>query len=304
MRDVAAQKDGFYRELLDNLYDGVYFVDRDRVITYWNKGAQRITGYRAEEVIGRRCADNVLTHIDENGSTLCLGCCPLAETIEDGKPRSSEVFLMHKDGHRIPISVRVSAIRDSRGTVIGGVEIFTDNSPKVAALERVKEVEKLAYLDPLTGLANRRYAEIALQARFEELRRYGWPFGVAFVDIDHFKNVNDRFGHGVGDEVIRMVALTLVNCVRSFDIVGRWGGEEFIIIIANVDAGELQTSAGRFRSLVEQSSLPAEFPLRVTVSVGATSARPEDTAETLIERADALMYRSKQAGRNRVTVDV
>jgi diguanylate cyclase (GGDEF)-like protein/PAS domain S-box-containing protein len=296
--------DLFYRELLDNLYDGVYFVDRDRRITYWNKGAERITGYRAEEVLGRRCADNVLMHIDEGGDPLCLGCCPLAETMEDGEPRSREVYLMHKDGHRIPISVRVSSIRDKEGSIAGGVEVFTDNSPKVAVLERVKEFERLAYIDPLTGLANRRYAEISLQARFEELRRYGWPFGAAFVDIDHFKAVNDRFGHGVGDEVLKMVALTLVNSVRSFDVVGRWGGEEFIIVIANVDGAELQASAYRFRALVEQSSLPAEIPLRVTVSVGATIARPEDTIETLLKRVDDLMYRSKAAGRNCVTVDV
>lgn len=296
--------DTFYRELLDSLYDGVYFVDRDRRITYWNEGAERITGYTASEVMGTRCADNILTHIDEQGSTLCInGCCPLAYTIEDGMPRTAEVYLLHKDGHRVPISVRVAPLRDSNKAIVGAVEVFTDNSSKTAALERLKEFEKMAYIDALTGLANRRYTEIALNARYEELQRYGWPFGVIFIDIDRFKEINDRHGHETGDAVLAMVAKNLLSSVRSFDVVGRWGGEEFVAVVANVDHEELRAGANRIRVLIEQSTLPGDPPLKVTVSLGATLARPEDTVAGIISRADRLMYESKTAGRNRVTVD-
>ena len=293
--------DGFYKTLLDNLYDGVYFVDRDRRITYWNRGAERITGFTSAEVVGKRCSDAILMHVDKEGNVLCRGGCPLADSIADGAERSTKVFLHHKDGHRVPITVRVAPIRDDLGAITGGVEIFSDNTPAVAALERVAEFEQLAYIDPLTGLANRRYAEITLNSRFEELERYDWAFGVIFIDIDRFKDVNDRFGHDIGDEVLKTVAKTLQNSVRSFDVVGRWGGEEFIAVIANVGEEELLATANRFRALVEESSIPAVPGLRVTISLGATIARTDDDMASILKRVDQLMYESKDAGRNCAT---
>jgi diguanylate cyclase (GGDEF)-like protein/PAS domain S-box-containing protein len=298
------KNDAFYKTLLDNLYDGVYFVDQDRRIVYWNKGAERITGFAASEVIGRYCSDNVLMHTDKDGNSMCTGICPLAHTVADGRERSKEVYLHHKDGHRVPITIRVAPIHDEQGSISGAVEIFTDNTPAAVALERLAELERMAYVDALTGLANRRYAEITLHARIEELQRYGWRFGVIFIDIDRFKDVNDQYGHDLGDEVLKMVAKTLQNSVRSFDVVSRWGGEEYVAVIANVEGDELITTANRSRSLVEQSSVPTIPSLRVTVSVGATLAHVDDTVESIIKRADALMYQSKLAGRNRSTVDL
>jgi diguanylate cyclase (GGDEF)-like protein/PAS domain S-box-containing protein len=295
--------DIFYKTLLDNLYDGVYFVDKDRRITYWNKGAEGITGYPASDVVGKHCSDDILVHVDREGNNLCLGMCPLGDTISDGNARSSDVYLQHKDGHRVHVFVRVAPIRDESGKIAGGVEIFTDNTPAAEALERFAELERLAFLDPLTGLANRRYAEITLNARLEELQRYGWRFGVIFIDIDHFKDVNDRYGHNAGDEVLKMVAKTLQNSVRSFDVVSRWGGEEYVAVIAHVEGDELVATANRCRALVEQSSLHAATPVSVTISLGATLALQDDTAASLIKRADGLMYKSKAAGRNVVTVD-
>ena len=109
----------FYRKILDNLFDGVYFVDRDRVITYWNKGAEKITGYDAGQVMGRSCRDNILNHVTANGVQLCLTNCPLASTMEDGKQREAEVYLHHADGHRLPVTVRASPIYDEQGNIIG-----------------------------------------------------------------------------------------------------------------------------------------------------------------------------------------
>lgn len=292
-----------YRTLLDNLYDGIYFVDQDRRITYWNRGAERITGYLASEVVGKQCSDNILAHVDKNGKRLCTEICPLSDAPSVSSERGKEVFLHHKNGHRVPITIHVAPIRDESGSVIGGVEIFTDNTPAAVALERLAELERLAYVDALTGLANRRYAEITLNARLEELQRYGWRFGVLFIDIDHFKDINDRYGHDLGDQVLRMVARTLQNSVRSFDVVSRWGGEEYVAVIANVESEDLLTAAERSRALVEESGLPADPGLHVTISLGATLAQKDDTIDSLIKRADALMYRSKNAGRNRVTAD-
>ncbi len=292
-----------YQRIIENLNDGLYFVDNNRIITYWNNAAERITGFSAKEVIGTSCGDNILTHVDEQGQLLCSGMCPLAHTLADEKMREAQVWLHHKKGHRVPVLVRVSPITDQYGKVIGGIELFTDISDFAANAVRVKELEKLAYLDHLTGLANRSYIERELAARFGEKERYNLPFGILFMDIDHFKLFNDQFGHDAGDDVLKFLAGTFTANTRPFDIYGRWGGEEFIGIIRNVDAGALEKMGNRLRALVESAYLVRGTEKHhVTISIGAAVANADDTMDNLIKRADILLYKSKEAGRNRLTI--
>ncbi|MBJ6800908.1 sensor domain-containing diguanylate cyclase [Geomonas propionica] len=292
-----------YRKIMDDLRDGLYIVDLDRKIVFWNRAAERISGYRAEEVVGKPCADNILCHVDDVGLNLCCSECPLASTIDSGAPHDAQVFLHHKNGHRIPVSVRVIPLTDDDGKVIGGVEVFSDNSGQVDNEERLQELEKLALLDGLTQLANRRYLDRELESRLEELHRYDIPFGILFMDLDDFKAINDRYGHETGDRVLQFVAGTLSANSRPFDLYGRWGGEEFVGIIRNVTAANLKHMGQRLRRLVEKSfALVEGEPLRVTISIGATMAVENDTVQTLLSRADALMYQSKAAGKNRLTI--
>ncbi len=290
-----------WARIVENLHDGLYFVDANRVITYWNKAAERISGFSAAEVIGKCCADNILTHVDCSGESLCLGKCPLADTIADGIERSMEVYLHHKDGHRVPVLIRASPLKDPQGKILGGIELFTDISNIQANTLRVLELEKLALLDNLTQLANRNYIEKELLARFDEQKRFDMPFGILFIDIDYFKRVNDTYGHSVGDEVLRFVAQTFIANSRPFDLYGRWGGEEFLGIIRNITAEALEDLGNRLRVLIENSYIIHEGKkLQVTVSIGATQVRKHDSVEMLIKRADALLYQSKQMGRNRL----
>ena len=301
--EAPSAADFFYRMLLDHIYDGVYFVDRNRRISYWNKGAERITGYSAAEVVGKNCSHSLLMHVDSEGRNLCHGTCPLTESISDGELRTRDLFLLHKQGHRVPITVRTTPIRIGGGPVIGAVEIFTDNTGKADVLGRLAECERLAYRDPLTELANRRFAEITLASRHEEMQRYGWQFGVIFIDIDDFKRVNDRHGHAIGDDVLRLVGRTLSANARSFDVVGRWGGEEFVFVVAHVDGSELRQTAERLRVLVKRSRLPGGEGIETTISLGAALSRTDESIPDLLGRADRLMYASKSAGKNRTTCE-
>ncbi len=292
-----------YKKIIEDLHDGLYFVDRDRTIIFWNKAAEHISGFTADEVIGKSCSDNILTHVDSEGNNLCTGICPLAATISDGKPREVEVYMHHKDGHRIPVSVRASTLTDKDGNVIGGIELFTDISNQAANELRVKELEKLALLDNLTQLANRHYIEREIQSRFEEKKRFNMPFGILFIDIDHFKKFNDIYGHDIGDNVLKFVADTFVANSRPFDLYGRWGGEEFIGIIRNINGNELDLLGNRLRLLTENSYIMHENEkLQVTISIGATLVNEKDTIDSIIKRADTLLYKSKSAGRNCLTI--
>jgi diguanylate cyclase (GGDEF)-like protein/PAS domain S-box-containing protein len=289
--------------LIENMPDGVYLADRSRKVTLWNKAAERITGFTAAEVVGKNCSDNILTHVDGSGNNLCLGMCPLARCIQDDRPQEAEVFLHHKSGYRIPVLVRVAPLHDSNGKVTGGMEIFTDISNWAAMQQRIGELEQLALVDNLTKLSNRHHTLPSLDALFMEKERYNLSFGVMMIDVDDFKTINDTRGHETGDAVLAMVAGTLRNALRPFDHLGRWGGEEFLAIVRNVDAKALQSLANRCRMLVEQSYLTINnAPLRVTVSIGATIAEPDDNSKTIVNRADKLQYASKNAGKNRVTI--
>ena len=293
----AGDSPEFFRKLLENLHDGVYFVDPERRITYWNRGAERISGYAAREVTGTHCFDEILVHVDDAGTRLCEHGCPLTATLADGESRQVDVYLHHKEGHRVPVRVRVAPIRDESGRISGAVEVFSENSATVAALQRIRELQAMAYVDQLTGLANRVFTEITLRARLEETERYGWPFGVLFADIDGFKAVNDRYGHAIGDRVLAMVARDFAGNLRAFDLVGRWGGDEFIVLVVNVDEPSLHALGERFRTLVANSAVPSPAgEIRVTISVGGTLARRGDDAASLVASADALMYEAKRSG--------
>ena len=300
---MADDKD-FYKDIIDNLYDGIYFVDRDRTITYWNKGAERITGYSAAKAIGRGCRDNLLNHVTANGVELCTQNCPLAAVMEAGTEREAEVFLHHADGHRVPVLVRASAYRDEHGQIRGAIETFSKIALVADTRRRLREMRRVAMTDALTGIGNRRHLEGRLQAAIAVVQNSSSVAGLLFMDVDHFKQVNDTYGHNTGDDVLRMIANTLQYALRATDTLGRWGGEEFVAILYEVQNREnLQAIAEKVRALVEFSRLDTNGQgLSVTISIGGTLLVPTDTPEQLIQRADQLMYRSKQSGRNRVTI--
>ena len=294
----------FYKKLIDNLYDGIYFVDRERVITYWNKGAERITGYPASRVVGHSCRDNLLNHVTADGVQLCLNDCPLAATMKDGQAREAEVFLHHANGYRMPVVVRASPIPDEHGNIIGAVETFSNNERVVNARRQLGEVQQIALTDSLTGIGNRRYLENRLEMAIAENQRFQSSVGLLFLDIDDFKAFNDIHGHEVGDKILRMVVGNLNHNLRLTDTIGRWGGDEFLAILYNIQNKQnLQNIAHKLKNLVERSRLDLDDKsLTVTISIGATLLNSDDTLDSFIRRADQLMYQSKQSGHNRITI--
>lgn len=294
--------------LFDQTSDGVYLVDKTRCITAWNTAAERITGYSRDKMVGQFCHANLLMHSDDRGRQLCKEGCPLLDVLQDGQPRETNVYLHHASGHRVPVSVRVFPIQED-GKITGAMEIFNANTTQVEDRVRLVELERSAMYDELTGIANRRMGQMRLNLAYEELRQHGTPYCVLLADIDHFKKFNDRYGHKVGDEVLRMVARSLSSGLRAYDTLARWGGEEFLVILAQAAPPALQLVAERLRMLVESSVIfpegqerKLENGIRVTVSLGGAVAQPGEEVTALVERADINLYASKSGGRNRVTI--
>lgn len=294
----------FYEKMLNSISDGVYFIDLNRKVTYWNKAAERLSGYSAQEVLGKSCADNVLRHVDEKGTQLCVVGCPLAATMADGATREASVFMHHKFGHRIPVFVRASPMRDATGNIIGAVEMFSENSNRMNILKEMEALRKEVLMDPLTGVGNRRYADISLDRLEKTVKESKVPYGVIFVDIDFFKKVNDTWGHHAGDLVLTMVANTLGGSLRPLDVICRWGGEEFVILVPNTTTEGLTTTAERLRMLVESTWLDFEDDkIRVTASFGGAVSVGEESAVSVVDRADKQVYLSKEAGRNCIHIN-
>ncbi|MCX8062791.1 MAG: PAS domain-containing protein, partial [Anaerolineales bacterium] len=147
-----AHPEKFYQNILEHLFDGVYFVDTERRIRYWNKGAEQISGYAREDVIGKPCFEQILRHTNDKGELLCKTGCPLLSVMQDGQPQEVEIYLHHKDGYRVPVRVRAQAILDDNGKIIGAVEVFSDNSVFVVARQRMRELQHAADQDSLTSL--------------------------------------------------------------------------------------------------------------------------------------------------------
>ncbi len=290
--------------VLDNCFDGVYRVDRNRRIISWNPAAEAITGYSAADVIGHSCADNILQHVDHDGYSACSTDCPLADALATGCTGERRLYLHHKLGHRLPVMLRCAPLRDERGAVVGAVEIFRSLAAEDIRLREIERLKEATMTDHLTGIGNRRYGDIVLSNLFENDWTRPTAIGVALIDIDNFKLVNDTYGHSTGDRLLQLVAKTLRTTLRPRDVLSRWGGEEFLAALPAITADALEAVLERMRALVESTWIDCEDGrLQVTISVGAVLVYASEPLETVLGRADALLYRAKEAGRNRVVVD-
>lgn len=290
-----------YREILSEVSDGVYIVDSHRKILFWNKAAERITGYSAEEIVGEHCSETGLRHIDMHGKPLCELGCPLITATETGKVQRERVFVRHKEGYRVPIETQVFPVyRD--GVDVGAVEIFHPASGRVYDDHLIEQLSDAATRDPLTGLPNRRYLRDYLQYKLYASRQFGKKFAVLFGDVDDFHQFNNTYGHDAGDSVLRNISRTFQENLRAEDRVARWGGEEFVGIFAIESEAAVPALGRKLCQLVRNTEIESSGRLlHATMSIGITLLRQEDTVKMVVERADALMYESKKKGKNCMT---
>lgn len=313
MTNNVLHRNNLYEKILEKVDTGIYFVDRARNLVFWNKGAEKITGFSKSEIMGKYCYDNILNHVNEAGCNLCLNGCPLEATVRDGEERSEIVYLHHKLGHRVRVKIKAIAIYEE-SKIIGCVEMFEPcvesnlnrefSLPQSCTDYTSEELRIFALYDQLTEIPNRRYLESTLHTRFMEYELLGLPFGLLFMDIDHFRDFNNAYGHDVGDKILKMVSKTFLSAIRKTDFIGRWGGEEFVGIFPMVGLKELSYIAEKIRVLTNQSIIrePNGQKYQVTISLGGTVARPGDTMESILKRADEQMYLSKKNGRNQSTL--
>lgn len=199
----------------------------------------------------------------------------------------------------------VLVFRTGTALVQSSLSVISRVAPSIAgALARqrlVGELTRKALYDQLTGLCNRAHIEEALRMEINRCSRYAHPLTILLFDIDHFKSINDTYGHDVGDQVLRELSLRTQNKLRSVDLIGRWGGEEFLVILAETDKDNAMIVAEGVRRAVESGDYGLDRP--VTVSIGVACFHEHDLPDTLVKRADLALYEAKHGGRNRVVLE-
>jgi diguanylate cyclase (GGDEF)-like protein/PAS domain S-box-containing protein len=271
-------------------------LDATGRVSAWNASGERQTGFSARDVLGRTM--NVFYFPDEAVQGRALQQVDLAR--RDGW-HIDEGWRRRKDGSRYWCQSLVSALEEKTGEVTGFSVVLRDVTERKSTGD---EIRRLLITDQLTGVSNRaRFFELA-EAEFARWKRFRQPLSALMVDIDHFKRVNDTYGHAAGDEVLKQVAISLQTGLRSIDVIGRLGGEEFAILLPSIDLQGAEMVADRLRRAVAGLSPVADgTAIPVTVSLGvAEIAGDAREFDSLLKAADAALYGAKQGGRNKVVV--
>jgi diguanylate cyclase (GGDEF)-like protein/PAS domain S-box-containing protein len=281
---------------LNSIGDAVLSTDGNWRVTFLNPVAEKLIGWTNAEAAGRQLTE-IFQVIDATTRERIVPC--LEFEVEKGRTiiLPPNCVLVRRDGHESPIEDSAAPIHDRGGHVAGMVVVFHDVSEAQAMAQRMSH---LAQHDILTSLPNRALLDDRLEQGIALAHRHSRRLAVLFIDLDHFKHVNDSVGHLIGDQLLRAVALRITPCVRSSDTVSRQGGDEFIVLLSEVThAGDAALIADKIRLAVLEPYTIANHLLHLTTSIGV-SVYPDDGAdpETLIQSADTAMYHAKEKGRN------
>lgn len=299
LRDVSARVAQLEQQrllvtALEATDNGIVITDRNAFIQWANPAFSRLTGFSAAEAIGHRPGELIRSGLQPQEFYQNLW-----ETILGGQVWRGELVNKRKSGELYHEELTITPLRSGQGEITHFIAVKQDVSSR-KSMER--ELVRLASTDPLTGVANRRQLLERMQAELVRLKRYGSAVSFLMLDLDFFKKVNDRFGHAVGDQVLCHISGVAQSELRKSDLFGRMGGEEFGILLPETDIERAVELAERLRERVAREPLSATDELiRVTLSIGVSEFTWLDTGtETVLARADAALYRAKQAGRNRV----
>lgn len=287
----AEREQHLLAQALNAAFDPIIITDRNSTIVFANEAFQLITGYSAPEIIGQN------PRMLRSGKHDALFYAQFNESLASGEPFRTTFINKRKDGSLFYAEHSISPLRNVEGAMTHYVSISQDVTTRLGREQKLLEI---AHSDTLTGLDNRRAAEHTLERLINTARIAGKPFSFIICDIDHFKSVNDRYGHPAGDSVLKSVAAILKHRIRAFDVAARWGGEEFLILVPDSSLKQAAELAERVRKGVESLEIPEAGP--VTISLGVAELSPGETAASLIQRADKVLYQAKRLGRNRVEI--
>jgi len=287
--ESLAESEAFNRRLIEYTHEGVLVWDNEEHITFTNRRAAEIFGYGPKELFGQ-CIEELLFVED---------LAQYRSIITENRQGKSGQFVLrvrHKEGHQIWLIVSATPLSEQAGEYHGGFSMFTDITERKAAEEKIQH---LAHFDSLTGLPNRSLLADRVNWAIKTAKGIGKPLALMFLDLDHFKNINDTLGHRIGDELLIRLAERTKLFLREGDTISRLGGDEFILLLPGTDAGEAAPFAEKILQSIAQPCHVKEYELTTTASIGiAIYPTDGNNLDALYRCADIAMYEAKQGGRN------
>jgi diguanylate cyclase (GGDEF)-like protein/PAS domain S-box-containing protein len=289
----------FELRLLDNMHDAVVFVDPHLRIFRWNTGAERLTGVGAAAACGKTFAPSLLDLSAASGQLLLDEQCPVRRAIESGVQALDRYNVMGRNGRSVSVDLHAIPVVEG-GSTLGAAVVMHDASSEASLEERCQALHAETTKDPMTQVANRAEFDRMLAAFIDAHQETGLPCSLIMTDIDHFKSINDTYGHQAGDEAIMTVASLLKSMCRSGDLVARYGGEEFAVLCADCTNAAATKRAEQIRRQLSETSHTYLGGAHITASFGVTELQPGDVPETMLRRADRGLLQAKDQGRNQV----
>lgn len=291
----------FQQRLLQSMHDGVAFVDLSERILVWNRGAEELTGLSMESLHHKRWQPQIIDMRDMEGNAVKPARCPLLACLKQPEEKTLRMTLTNRSqNQRIAINVHIMPAHDATGSSHGVIMILRDVSSEHNLKERVETLHTRATQDALTGVRNRAEFDRCLNELVGSHIESGEPLGLVICDIDHFKSINDTYGHQAGDAALVEFASLVTSHSRGNDLVARYGGEEFVLLCPGCDSDRAVRKADEIRQSLAATPQPALKYTSMTASFGVTELRVGDTPETMLKRADQALYNAKSNGRNRV----
>lgn len=288
---------------LESTYDGFYLVDSDLKFRIWNTGMERLLGRDAAKMLDQHWSSRQIGFADKQGRPLADESRPMSQVLHGGQARTAQLQVQHVDGHWLNVEVMTVPMIDHDGSLQGVAEIFRDLSHDRRRRREDKDLRKQATRDSLTGVANRGELERTLESMLADFNQDSnpEPMSLIFLDVDHFKSINDTHLHATGDQVLVGLGKLLQSEMYSAETIGRYGGEEFIVACPSTDLKQAIAKAERLRLAICDATLCDVRELKVTVSFGVTEIEHGDTLNDVFSRADKALFTSKEKGRNRTT---
>jgi diguanylate cyclase (GGDEF)-like protein/PAS domain S-box-containing protein len=288
-----------YRSILDSLQTGVYLVDREQKILFWNDGAERITGHLRQDVVGRSSRCDMLARGEGNTCFVSDAGEAIVAVLRDGKPAVVNVSLRHKDGHRVLVRMRAVPIRNGHGSVIGAAESFEESIAVSNWDRRKKKLGAFGFLDPATEVPTEAYIQSHLREQIVTFGICPIPFSVMSIQVDQTDEVRAKYGPRAVVAILRAVGQTLENSLRPTDLLGLGTRNQFVVILSECPAAEVEKVAERLKRTVPYAEIKWwGEDLSVTASFGGATVKPGDTVESLIERAEKSLLDGIAAGGN------
>ena len=290
--------------LMEEVPIGCYILRPNHTVLYWNREAERLLGFSAAEMQGKRCVDMPLGCSFVTGEGIPTSSCPAVIALATGKAQTTQMFMRKKDGGDLLIRNTLAPLRDQSGTIVELVSFFTPLTDESYDHKLVQAIYETATKDPLTCLPGRKYMEACLEDAIEVYRRTGHPFAVLFADTNNFHDVNNTYGHAVGDTVLREIGLALRTFSRKSDKFCRWGGDEFVGLLQLRRPEDIEGAAQRMLKLTGSCEVTVGGQtISCRTSIGITMVRENDDVRSIVERADGYMYQAKKRGGDHIVTD-